>query len=99
MKRRGITPAAINYFCDCLSVTRTNNTTVIQVEYFESVIRKDMNEFAERTLAVLDPIKLVSTDMNENETIKLEGLKWPGNKDRVNEKYDINLSNEIYVER
>jgi len=49
MRRRGITPAAINHFCDCLSVTRTNNDTVIAVEYFENIIRKDMNENSPRS--------------------------------------------------
>jgi len=101
MKRRGITPVAINYFCDCLSVTRTNNTTTIQVEHFESVIRKDMNENCERTIGVIDPIKLILEDMKDDEIVanKYQGLKWPGNKEKVNETYSITLTKEVYVER
>jgi len=98
MRRRGVTREAINYFCDCLSVTRTNSDTTIQVEYFENVVRRDLNENCRRTLAVLDPVKLIIEDMSAEETIELEAPVYPNKKDSK-EMYKVNLSKVVYMDR
>jgi glutaminyl-tRNA synthetase len=98
MRRRGITKEAINYFCDCLSVTRTNNDTTIQVEYFENVVRRDLNENCRRTLAVIDPVKLIIQDMTADETIPLEAPVFPNKKDSK-ETYNLNLTRVVYMDR
>ncbi|PEN15119.1 glutamine--tRNA ligase [Longibacter salinarum] len=95
MRRRGITPDAIVSFCEDVGVTRSESR--VEIAQFEHAIRDDLNEKAPRVMAVLDPLKVVIT--NVDDTLEpLEANHWPRDIDR-DEMRSVPFSNEIYIER
>lgn len=67
MRRRGYTPAALKNFCDMVPVVGKGNSDV-DVAILERAIRDDLNEHAPRAMAVLNPLKLIITNMDEGNT-------------------------------
>ena len=57
LRRRGFTPASIRNFCEIIGVTK--NDTHIDPVILENALRDDLGETAQRTMAVLRPLKLV----------------------------------------
>lgn len=98
MRRRGFTPSGINSFCDEISVTRRGNETMVSVQLLEHCMRKDLDQISPRTMAVLNPLKVVITDLKEGE--EKEVLVHPFPKDKTKgQPYKISLTREIYIER
>lgn len=64
IRRRGYTPSAIRDFCDRIGITK--NDAWIEMAVLETCIREDLNQNSPRRMAVLDPIKVVITDLDEN---------------------------------
>jgi len=95
MRRRGITPDAIKTFCRDVGVTRTESR--VELAQFEHAIRDDLNEKAPRVMAVLDPLKVVVTNMDE-ETEHLEANHWPRDIDREQMR-PVPFSKDFYIER
>lgn len=60
LRRRGYPPAAIRAFCREVGTTRTNSRQ--SIEALESYVRRDLNETAQRRMAVLRPLKLTLTN-------------------------------------
>ncbi|MDO4775900.1 MAG: glutamine--tRNA ligase/YqeY domain fusion protein [Cardiobacteriaceae bacterium] len=71
MRRRGIQPSGLRAFCDKIGISKADGT--IEMSYFESVIRDDLNQHAARRMAVLDPLKvtLVNLEDGHEETLTL----------------------------
>ena len=57
MRRRGYPASALRTFCREIGTTRTNSRQ--KIEALESFVRRDLNETAQRRMAVLRPLKLV----------------------------------------
>ncbi|HSS71224.1 MAG TPA: glutamine--tRNA ligase/YqeY domain fusion protein [Casimicrobiaceae bacterium] len=57
LRRRGYTPEAIRLFAERIGVTKSDSW--IDMSVLEECLREDLNERAERRIAVLDPVKLV----------------------------------------
>jgi glutaminyl-tRNA synthetase len=70
LRRRGYTPEAIRTFADRVGVAKRNN--VIDVGLLEWALRDHLNRVATRAMAVLNPLKLVVTDVPEGEVEWLE---------------------------
>ena len=72
LRRRGYTPASIRNFCDRVGVAKSPNT--IPYAFLEFCLREDLNETAQRVMAVLKPIKLTITNYPEgkSETVTVE---------------------------
>ena len=72
LRRRGYTPAAIRNFCDRVGVAKSPNT--IEYAFLEYCLREDLNETAQRVMAVLKPVKLTITNYPEgqSETFEVE---------------------------
>ncbi|MBQ6831056.1 MAG: glutamine--tRNA ligase/YqeY domain fusion protein [Oscillospiraceae bacterium] len=66
LRRRGYTPASIRNFCDRVGVAKSPNT--IEFAFLEHCLREDLNETAQRVMAVLKPIKLTITNYPEGKT-------------------------------
>ena len=66
LRRRGYTPAAIRNFCDRVGVAKSPNT--IEYGFLEYCLREDLNEVAQRVMAVLQPIKLTITNYPEDQS-------------------------------
>ena len=60
LRRRGYTPKAIRNFCDRVGVAKSPNT--IEYAFLEHCLREDLNETAQRVMAVLKPVKLTITN-------------------------------------
>jgi glutaminyl-tRNA synthetase len=95
LRRRGYTPASIRNFSERIGVSKVNSLTNISI--LESSIRDDLNNTAPRSMAVINPIKLVITNYPEG---KIESLKVPIHPQ--NEKMgtrEIFFSREIYIDK
>ena len=72
LRRRGYTPRSIRNFCDRIGVAKT--PSVIEYAFLEHCLREDLNATAQRTMAVLRPVKLTITNYPEgqSETVTVE---------------------------
>jgi len=72
LRRRGYTPASIRNFCDRVGVAKSPNT--IPFAFLEFCLREDLNETAQRVMAVVKPVKLTITNYPEgqSETVTVE---------------------------
>jgi len=95
LKRRGYTPVSIRDFSERVGVSKINSLTNISI--LEASIRDDLNKSAPRTMAVINPIKLVIENYPEG---KIESLRAPIHPQ--NEKMgtrEIFFSREIYIDK
>jgi glutaminyl-tRNA synthetase len=95
LRRRGYTPASIRDFCERIGVSKVNSLTDISI--LESSIRDDLNNSAPRSMAVINPIKLVIKNYPEG---KIESLKAPihPQKEEMGTR-EIFFSREIYIDK
>src|SRR6476661_3628321 len=64
LRRRGYTPEAIRLFAERIGVSKSDSW--IDLSVLEDCLRDELNERAERRIAVLDPIKLVIDNYPED---------------------------------
>lgn len=95
LRRRGYTPAAIRDFCDRIGVAKTNS--MVDMALLEHCLREDLNQNAERRLAVLRPLKVVIENYPEGEVEYLEAQNNPQDPDAGTRL--VPFSREIYIER
>ena len=95
LRRRGYTPASIRSFCKTIGLTKFNSLT--DVALLEHSIRQDLNETAQRRLAVLRPLKVVITNIEEGKIQELEAVNNP--KDPEAGMRPMPFTREIYIER
>ena len=95
MRRRGIQPSGLRTFCDKIGISKADGT--IEIGYFESVIRDDLNQHAARRMAVLDPVKITLTSLPEGHE---ETLSLPNHpQDDSMGSRAVPFSRELYIER
>ncbi|MCH2055031.1 MAG: glutamine--tRNA ligase [Thalassotalea sp.] len=93
-RRRGYTPASIREFAKRIGVTKMDNT--IEMGVLEACIREDLNDNAPRAMAVLDPIKLVIENYDEDKVEELTVKNHPSDEsqgDRI-----VPFSRELLIE-
>lgn len=95
MRRKGYTPEAIRAFCRETGVSK--NYGVVDERMLEHFIREDLKLKALRTMAVLQPLKVVITNYPEGETEWLEIENNAENPEMGNRQ--IPFSREIYIEQ
>jgi glutaminyl-tRNA synthetase len=95
LRRRGYTPASIRHFCDSIGVTKSDNS--VEMGMLESSIRDDLNEKAERRMAVLHPLKVVIENFPEDQVEELEVANHPQNEAMGTRK--IPFTREVYIDR
>ena len=66
LRRRGYTPNSIRNFCDRVGVAKSPNT--IPFAFLEFCLREDLNDTAQRVMAVLKPVKLTITNYPEGQS-------------------------------
>ncbi|GAX82347.1 hypothetical protein CEUSTIGMA_g9776.t1 [Chlamydomonas eustigma] len=93
MRRRGMTPTAINNFCREIGITRNDN--LIPMHKLEYHIRSDLDATSPRTLAVLRPLKVVITNLDNSHIEHFQARLFPG---RSEDTYSIPLTRVVYVE-
>jgi len=95
IRRRGYTPESIRQFCEVIGVTK--NDARIEMVILENCIRDQLNEQAPRRMAVLDPIKVIITDMDKDHQQTLSFANHPQNE--AAGRRDIPFSPELWIER
>ena len=96
LQRRGVPPSAIRSFCRQVGVTRSESR--VEMGQFEHALRDDLSPTSRRLMAVLDPLKVVATNVDENAVEWLEGDYWPRDIDK-DETREIPFTREFYIER
>ncbi|MFF0828544.1 glutamine--tRNA ligase/YqeY domain fusion protein [Brevibacillus sp. NPDC003359] len=94
-RRRGYTPEAIRTFAREVGVARANST--VDEKMLEYFIREDLKLKAPRTMAVLNPLKVVITNYPEGQVEMLDAEINPENPEMGNRL--IPFSREIYIEQ
>ncbi|RXJ02777.1 glutamine--tRNA ligase/YqeY domain fusion protein [Anaerobacillus alkaliphilus] len=95
LRRKGYTPEAIRNFCREIGVSRAFST--VDEQMLEHFIREDLKLKAPRTMAVLEPLKVVITNYPEGEVEWLDAEINPENEEMGTRK--IPFSREIYIEQ
>ena len=95
MRRRGYTPEAIRDFCSRIGVARAEN--LVEYSLLEFCVREHLNAIAPRTMAVLDPLKVVIENYPEGQ---VEWFDMPFSQaGSVEGSRKVPFSRELYIER
>lgn len=95
LRRRGYTPASIRDFADRIGVTKADNT--VEMGVLENCIREDLDRNAPRRMAVLDPLKVVLSNLPVDFDETLQAPNHP--KDEGMGNRALRLSREVYIDR
>jgi len=93
LRRRGYTPASLRKFCEEIGVAKANS--LVDAAMLEHCVRDDLNENADRVMAVLRPLKVIITNYPED---KEEWLLADNNPLRGGQRF-VPFSREIYIEQ
>jgi glutaminyl-tRNA synthetase len=94
-RRRGFPPAAIRAFWERAGVTKQNS--VIEYGVLEGCVREVLDVEAPRRLAVIDPLRVVLTNLAEGHVETLRFQNHPKN-DTMGVR-DVPFSRELWIER
>ena len=94
LRRRGYTPASIRNFCERIGVAKAAST--VEYAFLEYCLREDLNQSAQRVMAVLDPIRLTVTNYPEgqSETFQVENNPL----DPESGTHPVTFSRNLYIE-
>ena len=95
LRRRGYTPEALREFVYETGISKSQG--LVDLGMLEHFIREDLKLKAPRTMAVLDPVKVVITNYPEGQVEMLEAENNQENEEMG--KREIPFSREIYIER
>ncbi len=91
LRRRGFTPTAIRNFCEEIGVAKANS--MVDIAMLEHEVRDDLNRNADRVMAVLNPLKVVLTNVEGVEQLTAE------NHPEREDTRMIPFAREIFIER
>ena len=94
LRRRGYTSHSIRDFCERIGVAKSANT--VEYALLEHCLREDLNDTAERTMAVLRPVKLVITNYPEDKTETFEVENNPVHPEQGT--HPVTFSREVWIE-
>jgi len=95
LRRRGYTAASIRDFCERIGVSKVNSLTDISI--LESSIRDDLNIIAPRSMAVVNPIKLVIENYPKGQIESIQAPVHPQNEEMGTR--EIFFSRDIYIDK
>jgi glutaminyl-tRNA synthetase len=95
LRRRGFTPGGIRLLIERLGVSKQNS--VIDYAIFENCVREDLDASAARRMAVIDPLKLVITNLPEGHEESLTFSNHPKDENFGTRK--VPFSREVWIER
>ncbi|MGQ4660089.1 glutamine--tRNA ligase/YqeY domain fusion protein [Lysobacter sp. F6437] len=95
IRRRGYTPASLRLFAERLGVSKQNS--LIDFSVLEGCLREDLDARAPRRMAVVEPLKLVLTNLPDDHA---ESLTFPNHpKDESFGSREVPFSRELWIER
>lgn len=95
LRRRGYTPEAVRAFCERIGVAKYNST--IDMAWLEDAVREHLNETAPRRMAVLNPLKVVLTNVDPDDARSFQAANHP--KDESFGVREVPFSRELYIEQ
>lgn len=95
LRRRGYTPASIRDFCRKIGISKSPNN--IEIGLLESCLREDLEQNANRAMAVLEPLKVVITTVLEGTVEMLKAANHP--QDESKGVRTIYWTREIFIEQ
>ena len=95
LRRRGYTPASLRLLVERVGISKQNS--VIDFSVLEGALREDLDAHAPRRMAVLDPLKLVLTNLPAEHE---EALAFPNHpKDESLGVRQVPFASELWIER
>jgi len=94
IRRRGVTAEAIRDFAERIGISKANSE--VDIAMLEHCVREDLKLKAPRTMAVLDPVKLVITNLPEGHVEWLEAENNAENPELGTRQ--IPFTREVYIE-
>jgi len=95
LRRRGYTPASIRLFCERTGVSKANSR--IDYSVLEQALRDDQDPEADRAVAILDPVKLVITNLPADEVVMCQAPRHPHHPERGQREFAF--TRELWIER
>ncbi len=95
MRRRGYTPRAIRNFAERIGVSRRDS--IVDIALLEHAVRDDLNDTAPRVMAVLNPLKVIIENYNEESCEWFDAPYHPEDPSWGSRK--IPFSKEIFIEK
>ncbi|PWJ36634.1 glutamine--tRNA ligase/YqeY domain fusion protein [Fibrobacter succinogenes] len=93
-RRRGFTPSSIREFCSRIGVSKADSMVDVNLLYF--CIREELNQTANRVMAVIDPVKLVIDNWEAGKVEIIEVENNPNDPNAGTRK--VPFSGELYIE-
>lgn len=94
LRRKGYTPSSIRTFCEKIGVAKRDN--LIDLSLLEFCIREELNATAPRTMAILNPVKLIIDNYEEGKSEELVTDNLPNDPENVR---TVSFSKELWIER
>jgi glutaminyl-tRNA synthetase len=95
MRRRGYPPAALRDFIGRVGITKKEN--LIEMGVLENSVRENLDQNAERRMAVMQPLKIVLTNYPEDQVEEMTALNHP-NRPELGTR-QLPFGRELYIER
>ena len=95
MRRRGYTPSSIIEFIKTAGVSKAYS--IVDVELLEHCIRDELNQTAQRRMAVINPVKVTVLNYPEGKTEYFEVANNVNDPEAGTRK--VEFSRELYIER
>ena len=95
LRRRGVPPQAILNFCEKVGISKREN--IIDYALLDFCTREILNKISYRLMVVFDPIEVVITNYDENQSETLLAENNPEDKTYGNRK--ISFSKNIFIEK
>ena len=95
IRRRGYTPSALRLMVDRVGISKQNS--LLDISILEGALRDDLDAHAHRRMAVIDPLKLVLTNLDAAHSESLTFSNHP--KDEAAGTRSVPFSREVWIER
>ncbi len=95
IRRRGYTPESLHRFAKRIGVAKSES--LIEYDILEACVRDHLDEISVRAMAVLDPIKVTITNMDDQFEQWIEAGRHPKNVDLGKRK--MHFCKELFIER
>ena len=93
-RRKGYTPESIRSFCDRIGIAKREN--FIDLSLLEFCLREDLNKSALRVMAVIEPLKLIIDNYEDDKTEDLISENGP---DEQMGTRSLPFSKELWIEQ
>jgi glutaminyl-tRNA synthetase len=95
LRRRGYTREAIRDFIERIGVAKSES--LVDIALLEHCLREDLNQRAQRVMAVLDPLRIVIENYPKGQVEEMEAVNNPEDADMGTRKAPF--SKVLYIER